>query len=225
MNVPPSLKGKHLSTYKTIFQHPVAHNLEWHAVRSLLSHLGQVADEPNGHVKVTHNGQVLVLHQPHSKDVVDADAVMMLRHFLEQSETVPAESDENAKHWLLVIDHHEARIFRSKIHGAPPQLILPPNPTEHFDHARDSHAGSKGKEKPEPNSFFELVAEELKAAGQILIFGTGTGTSNEMDQFVAWLKIRHPHLAERIIGLLVVDEQHLTNDQLLAKAREFYAKT
>jgi hypothetical protein len=30
-------------------------------------------------------------------------------------------------------------------------------------------------------------------------------------------------MASRIIGSLAVDEQHLTKDQLLAKARDFYA--
>jgi len=44
-----------------------------------------------------------------------------------------------------------------------------------------------------------------------------------MDQFVAWLKLHHPKLAKRIIGSLVADEHHLTEGQLLAKAREFYA--
>jgi hypothetical protein len=91
----------------------------------------------------------------------------------------------------------------------------------------NSHSPAQRRVQPRAQKAisYQLVAEELKSAGQILIFGTGTGTSNEMDQFVAWLKTRHPHLAERIIGSLVVDEQHLTNDQLLAKARDFYAKT
>jgi hypothetical protein len=124
---------------------------------------------------------------------------------------------------LLVIDHHSARIFRSKIHGAPPRRILPYDPKEYFRHAPDSEEDSRGKEKPEPNSFFEPVAEAMQTASQILIFGTGTGTSNEMDQFIAWLKFHHPPLAGRIIGSLVVNERHLTNDQLLAKARDFYA--
>jgi imidazoleglycerol phosphate dehydratase HisB len=47
--------------------------------------------------------------------------------------------------------------------------------------------------------------------------------SSEMDQFHAWLKHHHPELAQRIIGTLVVDDHHLTEDQLLAKAHAFYA--
>jgi hypothetical protein len=148
---------------------------------------------------------------------------MALRHFLEHSETIPPETDPTAAHWLLVIDHHEARVFHSEIHGAQPGRILPHDVKEHFNQVQDAEEVSRGKEKPDPNSFFEPVAKALQAAGQILIFGTGTGSSSEMDQFITWLKTHHPEMTGRIVGSLVVDEQHLTNDQILAKAQEFYA--
>jgi hypothetical protein len=223
MNPPPALTGAHLRTYQTIFQHPVSHNLGWHDVHALFRQLGQVEEEPNGNLKVTRNGQILVLHPPRTKDVAETDELMALRHFLERSETTPPETNEKEAHWLLVIDHHEARIFRSEMVGAIPQQILPHEPEDYFRHAHNSRDFSRGREKPDPNSFFEPVAKALQAIGQILIFGTGTGTSSEMDQFIAWLKLHHPELAKRIIGALVVDEHHLTEDQLLAKAREFYA--
>jgi len=44
-----------------------------------------------------------------------------------------------------------------------------------------------------------------------------------MEQFMMWVKLHQPELAKRIIGSLVVDEHHLSEDQLLAKARKFYA--
>ena len=109
------------------------------------------------------------------------------------------------------------------MHGAIPQQILPHEPDDFFRHAQDSKDFSRGQEKPDPNSFFEPVAKALKSAGQILVFGTGVGMSSEMDQFIAWLKIHHLGLANRIIGSIVIDEHHLTEAQLLAKAREFYS--
>jgi hypothetical protein len=69
------------------------------------------------------------------------------------------------------------------------------------------------------------VSKALQAAGQILIFGNGTGTSSQMDQFVGWLKQHHPEVSERIIGSLAVDEHYLTDQQLFAKAQEFYSNT
>jgi hypothetical protein len=223
MNPSPPLTGSSRRTYKTIFQHPISHNLEWRSVYSLLEKLGELTEEPNGNLKATRNGQTLVLTPPRTKDVAEADEVMILRHFLEQSEPKPEASNQLASHFLLVINHHEARIFRSEMQGALPQQFLPHEPDDFFRHAHNSKDFSKGKEKPDPNSFFEPVAQALQAAGQILVFGAGTGTSSEMDQFVAWVHRHHPEVAKRIIGSLVVDENHLTDDQLLAKAREFYA--
>jgi hypothetical protein len=224
MNATASLTGTHLRTYKTILQHPVSHNLKWDDVDALFRHLGQLEKEPNGNMKVTRNGQILVLHPHRTKDVSETDEVMAIRHFIEQSETATPSLDEKEAHWLVVIDHDKARIFRSELHGAVPQRILPHEPEALFRQEYDAKAFSRGKDKPDPNSFFKPVAEALKAASRILIFGSGTGKSSEMVQFVDWLKLHHPELACRIIGSMVVDENHLTEDQLLAKARQFYAK-
>ncbi len=223
MKTTTPLNGSHRQTYDPIFQHPISHNLKWHSVHALFRELGQVEEESNGNMKVTRNGQTLVLHPPRSKDVSEMDEIISLRHFMERSETIAPATNEKETHWLVVIDHHEARIFRSEMHGAVPQLILPHKPEDYFRHAQNSKDTSRGQEKPDPNSFFEPIAKALMASSHILIFGTGTGMSSEMDQFIAWLKIHHADLAKRIIGSLVVDEHHLTEDQLLAKAREFYA--
>ncbi|HXA15070.1 MAG TPA: hypothetical protein VNW23_08080 [Opitutaceae bacterium] len=225
MNSTAPLTGSHLRTYNTIFQHPASHNLEWRAVRALFGHLAEVVEQPNGNLKVTRNGQTLVLPPSRTKDVAETDELMALRHFLERSEAAPTGTNGKEAHWLLVIDHHEARLFRSEMYGAVPLQILPHKPEDYFRHAHNSRDFSRGQEKPDPNNFFEPVAKALQATGQILIFGTGTGTSSEMDQFIAWLKLQHPELATRIIGSLVIDEHHLTDGQLLAKAREFYANT
>jgi hypothetical protein len=228
MNSTAPLTGSHLRTYERIFQHPVSHNLEWRDVHTLFRYIGQVEEEHNGNLKVTRNGQTLVLQPPRTKDVAETEELMALRHFLERSEPTPTPTPTapattgGSMHWLLVIDHHEARLFRSELHGAVPHKIVA-HDSGYFRHAQNSQNLSRGKEKPDPNTFFGPVATALQVGGPILIFGTGTGTSSEMEQFVAWTKHHHPDLAKRIIGSLVVDENHLTDDQLLAKAREFYA--
>jgi hypothetical protein len=217
------LSGAHLRTYQAIFRHPLSHNLGWHEVYAMLRELGQVEEEPNGNRKVTFNGHTLVLHPPHTKEVAHPEELMALRHFLEVAEAKPAATPARDEYWLLVIDHHAARLFRSEMHGAVPQKLLPHEPGRYFRHEQNSQNLSRGKEKPEPNSFFEPVAQALQGAHQILVFGPGTGMGSEMDQFTAWVNLHHPDLATRIVGKRVVDEHHLTEGQLLAQAREFYA--
>lgn len=223
MTSPAPLNGSQLRTYNRIFQHPVSHNLGWHDVYGMFRQLGEVAEEANGNIKVTRNGKFIILHPHRTKDVAETEEVMVLRHFLEDSEAKAPAANGAEAHWLVVIDHREIRLFRSEMSGTVPQQILPHEPDSYFRHAHHSRDFTKGEEKPDPNSYFEPLARALLAASRILVFGTGTGMSSEMDQFIAWLKERHPELAKRVIGALVVDEHHLSAGQLLEKARDFYA--
>lgn len=219
---PASLVGSRLHTYEKIFQHPAAHDLPWRDVLSLFCHLGDVIVELNGYLKLTRHGHSLVLPSPRTKELTDADELMKLRHFLEASEAVPPATAPAGTHLLLVIDHNLARLFRTQMHGAVPLLLVPHEPADFFRHAHESREFFSGKKRPAPNNFFKSVVKELQAADKILIMGTATGGSSEMEQFTTWLKTHHPDVARRITGTLTVDEHHLTEPQLLAKAREFY---
>ena len=54
------------------------------------------------------------------------------------------------------------------------------------------------------------------------MFGARKGASSAMEQLLAELKLHHQDIAKRVVGSIVVDEHHLTDDQLLAKARELF---
>ena len=79
------LLGTHQKTYDAVFQHPIARNLQWRDVRSMLVALADATDEPNGNLKLARNGHMLVLHPPIRKDFSDVHELMKIRHFLEQS--------------------------------------------------------------------------------------------------------------------------------------------
>ena len=126
-------------------------------------------------------------------------------------------------HLLVVIDHRQARIYQAELHGSVPQRVMPYDPDGFGRHLRDVQDDSTGQRKPERKSFYEAVAKTLRGAEKVLLFGSGTGASSAMDQLLAELKHHHADLAKHIVGSVVVDESHLTEAQLLAKAREFYA--
>lgn len=94
MKTTTQLSGSHRRTFDRIFQHPISHNLEWRDVHALLEEWGDVEKEHNGNLKVTRNGQALVLHPTSKKDVAEMDEVMALRHFLEKSEAAPPKTNE-----------------------------------------------------------------------------------------------------------------------------------
>jgi hypothetical protein len=131
---------------------------------------------------------------------------------------------EAAPHLLVVIDHQEARVYLTEVQGAVPVRIVPYDPHGHGRHLHSAQEWTDGKRQPERKSFYEAVARTLRGAEQVLLFGSGTGRSSAMEQFLADLRDHHPDVAEKIIGSVVVDAHHTTVDQLLAQAREFYAE-
>jgi hypothetical protein len=223
-DAPPHLNARHQHTYEAIFRHPAAHNLEWHDVRSLLGALADVAEGQNGTLKVTRNGQTVVLHVPKHKDVATVDDLLAIRHFLDNSgETTIASPIAPGVHVLVVIDHHEAKIYRTVSHGAVPQQIVPYDPHGFDRHLRSENPETDGKRQPERKSYYEAIVATLRGADEILILGSGTGESSAMVQFLAEVKHHHGDVAPHIVGSIVVDEHHMTGDQALARAREFFA--
>ena len=134
------------------------------------------------------------------------------------------EERETAPHLLVVIDHQEAKVYRTEAHGAVPERIAPYDPHGYGRHLHSAHEWTDGKRPPERKSYYEAVAKTLRGAEQVLVFGSGTGRSSAMEQLLADLKDHHPDVAEKVIGSVVVDAHHTTEGQLLAKAREFYAE-
>ena len=129
-----------------------------------------------------------------------------------------------APHLLVVIDHQEARVYRTEVSGAVPDRIAPYDPHGYGRHLHSAHEWTDGKRPPERKSYYEAVAKTLRGAEQLLLFGSGTGKSSAMKQLLADLKDHHPDVAGKVVGSVVVDAHHTTEGQLLAKAREFYAE-
>jgi hypothetical protein len=220
----PKPYGIHQTTYDGIFQHPIAHNLEWREIRTMLTALSDKAEEEhNGHFKFTRNGETLVVHRPKHKNLDDAQELMHIRHFLERSGEPLRMTASSGVDLLVVIDHREARVYKTEMHAAVPAKIVPyfePNDTHRYLHIIDNV--QHGLRKPESRTYYDHIAKTLDLGDRILIFGTATGASSAMDHLVVDLKQHYPAIAKRVIGSVIIDEKHTTEDQLLAKAREFY---
>jgi hypothetical protein len=220
----PQLTESSQRTYDAIFGHPVARHLPWREVYALLGELGQVVAQPNGHRRATCNGQSLVLHPERDRTVAEADELMAIRHFLEKIAIDTTATDAGGTHLLVVIDHREARVYKTQLHGQVPQRITPLDTSGFGRQLHYVQDDSNGQRKPELKSFYDAVVKTLQGAQAILIFGSGTGASSAMEHLVLELKTQHAQLAQRIVGQVVLDPQHMSEDQLLAAARAFYAK-
>jgi hypothetical protein len=220
----PDLSGHHKHTFDAVFRHPTPHNLAWHDVHSLLKAMAEVTEEHNGNLKVSRNGQFLTLHSSGHNDVASVEDVISIRKFLEASGnailTPPVPSGAQL---LVVIDHHEAKIYSTEAEGSTPQKLSPFDPHGHGRHLHSESPETAGKRAPERKSFYEAVAKTLRGSEEILVFGTGHGESSAMLHLMTDLKAHHHDVFEKVVGTVNIDEKHTTEGELLAKAREFFA--
>jgi hypothetical protein len=77
---PTELNHHQRNTLRKIFQHPAGHNIEWHAVLSLLEAVGSVRHR-EGKVAVTVGAETGFFDVPANKDV-DVQTVVDLRRLL-----------------------------------------------------------------------------------------------------------------------------------------------
>jgi hypothetical protein len=75
------LDNRHRNTLREIFQHPTSHNIEWHAVTSLLEAIGTVEVRHDGKVDVRVGPERAFLEPPAGKDI-DEQMVLDLRRML-----------------------------------------------------------------------------------------------------------------------------------------------
>ena len=78
---PVHLNNHHRNTLRQIFQHPVSHNIEWHAVVSLLKAIGSVVEHRDGMVAVTVGSRTEFFDVPTHKEI-DSQTVVDLRRML-----------------------------------------------------------------------------------------------------------------------------------------------
>ena len=221
-----SLSGAEARTYQKIGEIPPPLDLRRTAVRSLLEALGHVTESPDHRLQVCRNGHVLGLHALRKKKTESKTTVIALRRFLKRSEIPPVQSNGREAHLLLVIGHHEIRLFRADSCGGAIQQLLPDDGVADFTIAEpDAAALERSAQHLDFDGIFEPVANALRATGNILIFGESRINRVKMDHFISWLKQRHPHLASRIVGSEVLSADRLKANPLLAQARRFYAHT
>jgi hypothetical protein len=83
------LDNRHRNTLREIFQHPTSHNIEWHAVTSLLEAIGTVEVHHDGKVDVRVGQEREFLEPPAGKDI-DEQMVLDLRRMLSSAGYAPS---------------------------------------------------------------------------------------------------------------------------------------
>jgi hypothetical protein len=219
--MPTALNRHNQEAYETVFRHPAAHNLEWRSLIAMFDELGDLQSEPNGKYKFSHNGQILTF-EVRGKDV-EIEELMRVRHFLESTAQSPVDGAALKGDVIVVLDHAGARIYEARAEASQPVHMEPIDPKGHDQHVHNPKGDSGGEQGPHRKLFYEGLAKKLEDAEHILMVGDGQGASSEIDRFLEELGHYHQHdLAGRIVGKETMDLHHMTEAEMLAKARKFF---
>jgi hypothetical protein len=216
-------------TLEALFRHPLAHNLAWSDVLALFGKLGTVEEKSNNEFSFQIGAETYVMRPPHSKELTGQE-VIDLRHFATRagltakgaSPGKPAAGTE-APNLIVVIDHHEAKIYQidTSGHEVSEHTIRPYDP-HHFLHhlTHKDESRERGQRSPEDATFYDRIAHTIAAGGKILLVGHGAGKSNAAHHLEEYLREHHTEIHQRVVSEVVLDLSSTTPAQLLHMASE-----
>ena len=223
----PLCRARTEKTLEAIFRHPSSHNLEWNDVVALIDKIGDVDRKANNEFEFRLSEAVHFARKPHTKDIPEPD-VIKLRKFLTDAGWSAAEHclpvapiELSAPNLMVVIDHHDAKIYdiASDSANVLEKSIKPYDP-HHFLHhlTHKDQSVARGQRAPEDITFYQAIAGALIGAGSIILVGHGKGKSNAANHLSDYLRTHHPAIAQRIARECVADLSSITEPQLLKLA-------
>ena len=207
------LSASHRRTLHALFAHPISHNLEWRDVVALFAAIGSASH---------------IMRGPHGKDI-GVEELVALRHFATSAGCGPNGAEAQAAPaghppggLLVVVDHHEARIYEvdTAARDAAEHTIRPYDP-HHFLHhlTHKDELRERGQRAPEEASYYDAIAHAIAAAPRVVLVGHGAGKSNAAHHLAEYLKAHHRETFDKVSVEIAADISHLTSPQLLEIAR------
>lgn len=223
-------------TIEALYQHPLAHNLEWSGVVALFEKLGGVDHKSHNEIAFRIGGERHVVRTTHGKDLTTTE-VMAFRHMLTRAGWAPQSSAskvgaaassnpavhvEKSTDLLVVMDHHEAQLYHLDVRSAhlADHVIKPYDPHYLLHHvSRNDQAREQRQRTPEDHAFYESIAQAISPAGAVVVIGHGAGRSNAAHQLIEFLHQNHAVIAQKVVCEVVANLSSLTAPQLLDLGR------
>lgn len=217
-----------------IFHHPTSNNLEWREVVAFIARIGSAEEKRDDKWGFTLAGRTATFLRPRDKDM-DPREVERLRHLMQDAglspyateilEVSPAPAGCDA---LIVVDHHEARIYRldpAIVGGETETTLRPYDPKGYIHHLSHKEDGNyRGQRAPEDLGYYDRIAAAVVSAPRVAIVGHGTGKSSAMAVLSDRLREHHHETQGRVVATATIDLSSATDGQLLALGREMLTR-
>lgn len=210
-------------TLAALFEHPIANNLTWAAIVRLFGHLGSVEEKSNDEFAFQVGAEHLKMRKPHTKDLTAPD-VLDFRHFATRLGHSPNREPQQSRagepatpSFLVVIDHHEARVYLIEAGSDTAKHVIRPYDPHHFLHhlSHKDQSRERGQWAHEDATFYERIAKTVATGGKIVLVGHGEGKSSAVHHLAEYLATHHHETYQRVVREAVADLSHITEPQLL----------
>lgn len=228
------IQGHDRAILGRIFHHPTSNNLEWREVVAFVGRIGSTEEKRDDKWGFTLAGRTATFLRPRDKDM-DPREVERLRHLMQDAglspystEILEASPPAAGCDALIVVDHHEARIYRldpETVGGETETTLRPYDPKGYIHHLSHKEDGNyRGQRAPEDLGYYDRIAAAVANAPRVGIVGHGTGKSSAMAVLSERLHERHPGTEIRVVATATVDLSANTDGQLLALGREMLTR-
>lgn len=132
-------------------------------------------------------------------------------------------SDIKNKFVMIAITQDEARIWAAGLdkNSIPEKIYAPADKGSHHHVRQTQHQGGHSGD-PKELGYFDVIAENVKDAAEILLIGHGEGKANAMLRFTQFIERNNPQVAKKIIGAADTNLNALTENEILAIARNWF---
>ena len=124
---------------------------------------------------------------------------------------------------VVALTQDDARIWATGLEkGTHPEKIFAPDEKGLHHHVKQMQHRSGHGTDPVEKGFFDVLAKNLESASEILLLGHGVGKANAMFRFTQYMERHNPLVAKKVIGAVDADLNSLSENQILAKARDWF---
>lgn len=229
------MKKHHLKTLQALYAHPLQHGVRSSKVEALFRALGAEVTElddrrlrihmPNGSETWIRTG--CGVRQPD----LDSDSVIRVRHFLRDAGVTPdhPEVDEvsprgDQSHRLVLhLDHRHTDVYRLEGDEVEHAVLRPHGiwgSDQNLTHRHDRDLA--GQRAPVDSDYLARITAAMSEADAVLLMGHGTGESDMRQVLLRHLHHHRSDLLERIVGIETLDDSGLSDNALVAIAREHF---
>lgn len=224
----------HQKTLEALFSHPLQHGVRASKVEALFRQLGAEVTKLSDsrlRIRLAQGDETWIYSGGGHHPDLDIEAVIRVRHFLEEAGITPGHPDghpasvrgDQSHRLVLHLNHHQTDVY--SLDGAEVvQAILRPHGLwgsgENLSHRHDRDIA--GQRAPRDNVYLAEITAAMAKADAVLLLGHGSGESDMRQVLLHYMENHHRELLDRIVGIESLNDDGLTDGELLALAREHF---